>query len=166
MPLISLKTAAHVADLFWPTFVQRDGRILFAGTQRELSDKFESRTALEAFYSHRHVLDEFRTTIPWVPDPRENDPEILAPDWSHRDYSRACELACTMAQMWLAKLEHDFAADRFRVYVTTRNDPIVRFHRVYAGERPWGTDEEAAAQRARGEVFIYESSDPDRVAAV
>lgn len=68
--------------------------------------------------------------------------------------------------MWLRKLEQEFPTNRFRVYVTTRNDPIVRFHRVYEGERPWGTDEEAAAQLARGEVFIYQSVDPDRVAAV
>lgn len=165
MPLIGVQTAARVAKLFWPTFEERDGRILFAGSQ-EPSDQFESRTAAEAFYSHRHIFDEFRSAIPWGPDPVLGDSGGVAPDWSHPDYARACELARTMAQMWLRKLEQDFPMNRFRVYVTTRNDPIVRFHRVYQGESAWGSDEDAAEQRARGEVFIYETAAGHRVAAV
>jgi len=79
---------------------------------------------------------------------------------------RSPALAQTIAQMWLRKLEADFPGDQFRVYVTTKNDPIVRFHRVYDGEPVWGTNEEAAAQIASGEVSIYASQAGSRMAAV
>ena len=162
--MIGLKAGRRVLNLVWPAFEERDGAIFLAGQQLVQMKQFPTRTAAEAFYNHRHILDEFRHSIPWGPDPEY--PEASAPDWSHPEYKLACELAQTIAQMWLRKLEADFPGDQFRVYVTTKNDPIVRFHRVYDGEPVWGTNEEAAAQIASGEVSIYASQAGSRMAAV
>ena len=164
---ISLATAERTAALFWPAFVEREGLIgLPWGSAPDLRH-FATRTEAEAFASHTHLLDEFRHRAPWGPDPTmPPDSEVVAPDWTHPDYLRACALARTLGAMWLRKLEADFPGDAFRVYVTTRVDPIVRFHRVYAGERPWATDEEAAAKIASGEVSVFRSTSARPLAAI
>ena len=162
--MIGLKSARHLADLFWPAFEERDGAVVFVGREYPQLGEFKTRTAAEAFYSHTHLLDEFRHSISWGPDPVW--PDAQAPDSDHPEFAVACDLARTIAQMWLRKLEGDFPGDRFRVYVTTRNDPIVRFHRVYEGEVPWASDEQAAEQIASGDVTIYASADRDRPSPV
>lgn len=156
--MIGMKNARRVADLFWPTFEERDGCVVFAGGKYPQLAQLETRTAAEAFYSHTHILDEFLHSIPFGPHPEGDG---IAPDWSHPEFAVACELARVIGQMWLRKLEADFPNHRFRVYVTTLDDPIVRFHRVYANERPWHSDEEAAAAFASGEVSIFESDQRD-----
>ena len=42
----------------------------------------------------------------------------------------ACELGKQIARMWAVKLKADFPLDRFRVYYTQNDNPIVRFHKV------------------------------------
>jgi len=151
--VIGLKSARRVAEIFWPTFEERDGMVLFAGREYPQLKDFDSRTKAEAFYSHTHILDAFRHSIPWRSDP--DYPDAQAPDTAHPDFALACELGRTISRMWLAKLEATFPRDRFRVYLTTRDDPIVRFHRVYPSERPWAADDEAAEKIASGEIVIY-----------
>ena len=164
---ISLTTAERVAALFWPAFEERDGLVLLPGSRAPDRRQFATRSEAEAFASHTHLLDEFRHRIPWGPDPTlPAESGAVAPDWAHPDYSRACALARTLGGLWLRKLEADFPGDGFRVYVTTRVDPIVRFHRVYAGERPWATEGEAAAQIANGEVSIFSSAGVGPLAAI
>jgi hypothetical protein len=158
-----------LAELLWPSFELRCEAILLASIPTpQLAESRESRTSVEAFYSHTHILDEFRHTIPYGPHP---DPELTAdcetPDWDHPDFRAAWDLTRTIGQMWLQKLRLDFPEWHFRVYCTKLDDPIVRFHRVRDGEPPWLTDKEVALQAARDEVIVYDSRGvPDHGAAI
>ena len=63
-------------------------------------------------------------------------------DESHLDFPAACEVGKTMARMWATKLKADFPGERFRVYYTQYDNPIVRFHKVRPNEHVWQSDKE------------------------
>ena len=68
-----------------------------------------------------------------------------------------------MAQVWATKLKADFPSERFRVYYTQYDNPIVRFHKVRPDEHMWMSDDElldATDPSFRG-ALIY---DTDRLA--
>jgi hypothetical protein len=62
--------------------------------------------------------------------------------------------------MWAAKLQHDFPRERFRVYYTQYDNPIVRFHRVRTNEPVWLTDEALrfATDRSFEGAVIYDTA--------
>jgi len=66
-------------------------------------------------------------------------------DDTHPDFIAACELGRMAAKLWALKLKQDFPLDRFRVYYTEYDNPIVRFHKVRAGEAVWLTNEALAS---------------------
>jgi len=83
------------------------------------------------------VLDEFRNRA--TSERRETVSEDLdvveeTYDVNHPDFADACELGKQMARMWAMKLKADFPRDRFRVYYTQYDNPIVRFHKVRENE--------------------------------
>ena len=162
-----LRTASKVVNLLWPEFVEREGAIVLANVLvRPLSEWDRTVTEYERFYGHTHVQDLFTWRVPVVHDP-EFDTEL--PDAASPEFAAACELARKMGAMWLAKLAADFPSYRFRVYVTKLADPIVHFHRVRDGERPWYTDEEARDQLADGTLVMFDTGPREaagRVAAI
>ncbi len=133
--MLLLSTAARVAGLLWPEFREHDGVIVLASaTVRPLSEWNGTVTEYERFYGHTHVQDLFTWRVPMVHDP-EWDAEV--PDAASPEFAAVWDLARKVGAMWLAKLAADFPEYRFRVYVTKLSDPIVHFHRVRDGERPW-----------------------------
>jgi hypothetical protein len=81
-------------------------------------------------------------------------------DQTHPDFIAACELGRTAARLWAIKLHLDFPDDRFRVYYTEYDNPIVRFHKVRHSEPAFLTDE--GLRGATGADFrnalIYDTS--------
>ena len=153
--MLRLRTACRVADLLWPRFERSEGVILLADiTVTSGPEKFESLSDFERFFSHTHLFDLFAHSIPLIHD---NELDIDRPDPAHPEFAAAWQLAKCIGQMWFAKLQWDFPHDRFRVYVTKLDDPIVHFHKGRSGERLWLTDEECADQLARDEIAIYDT---------
>ncbi|HEX9938058.1 MAG TPA: hypothetical protein VGB15_13080, partial [Longimicrobium sp.] len=100
------------------------------------------------------VQDLFTWRVPMVRD-AEWDTEV--PDAASAEFAAAWELARKVGAMWLAKLAADFPEYRFRVYVTKLSDPVIHFHRVRDGERPWLTDDEARDQVAGGTLVVFDT---------
>jgi hypothetical protein len=80
-------------------------------------------------------------------------------DVNHPDFADACELGKQMARMWAMKLKADFPRDRFRVYYTQYDNPIVRFHKVRENEPQWLSDQQltSATDRSFGSAVIYDT---------
>jgi hypothetical protein len=108
-------------------------------------------TDWEAFVNHTHILDEFAhksdvTEQHQIARCVDGDKDSFD-DWeiryleTHPDFIAACELGKAAAKLWALKLCHDFPKDRFRVYYTEYDNPIIRFHKVRIDEPEWLTDE-------------------------
>ena len=156
---LDIGAAQRAAHLFWPGLRLQGGAVLLASRPAPARRRADSLGALEAASSLTHILDVVRHRVPFD---RHPDPALAAqyhaPDWSHPEFRQAWELAKLVGQMWMQKLRLDFPEAHFRVYCTRLDDPVVRFHRVRAGERHWATDDEAAPYVARGDAVIYDSS--------
>jgi hypothetical protein len=153
--LPKLAAAASAASLFWPDFVERHGNIYLALFAPRLRAKGQARahdgldnTGREAFHNHVHLFDMFgHSRDVW--DPKRNRYRR-----SHPDFRTADRLGRTFAQTWFAKLRRDFPDEHFRVYYSSHDNPIVRFHRVYPDEPVWSDD--TAIAGAGGDI-IYDS---------
>jgi len=166
---ISVKTVAQILEILWPNFVEINGCIYAAfqcggGPITELSD---GKTETECFVNHTHVFDEFqnRATI----ERREVvSDELMALDCSydvsHPDFAAACEIGRNMARMWATKLKLDFPHDRFRVYYTQYDNPIVRFHKVRTGEAEWLSNEglRSSINSSFTDAIIYDTDRLDK----
>jgi hypothetical protein len=140
--LLRLSTARKAAEVLWPEFRELDGAIVLARTRvPPPSERAGTLTEYERFHGHTHLQDLFRWDVPYLHDPEWDTDR---PDPAAPEFAAAWDLAQRIGAMWLAKLAADFPAYRFRVCVTKLDDPIIHFHRVRDGERPWYTDEEAA----------------------
>lgn len=162
---LSVRTGAQLLKLFWPDFVEINGCIL-AGFQcggGPIQELKEGKTETESFINHTHVLDEFRNKA--TSERREEVSEDLdvveeTYDVNHPDFADACELGKQMARMWAMKLKADFPRDRFRVYYTQYDNPIVRFHKVRENEPQWLSDQQlqSATDRSFGGAVIYDTN--------
>jgi hypothetical protein len=142
---IPIGLAQEMAKLVWPRFVQHDGLILvdLSGRYRVSGKRIARRpdlgldnTGLEAFQNHTHVLDLFKhDSKVWRSRPGRFDRR-------HPHFRLAERIGVVIAESWFAKLRRDFPEDRFRVYYTRLDDPIVRFHRVYPREPMWLDDDQ------------------------
>ena len=154
--MLRVSTARRLADIFWPEFVEEHGivRLAFVRLADAPPGSLKTLTAYERFHSHTHIQDLFRWDVPTVHDPKL---ELEVPDATSSVHALAWDLAQRLGAMWLAKLTRDFPGDRFRVYVSRLDDPIVHFHRVREAEPVWISDEAGAAQIARGDLVILDS---------
>ena len=154
--MITLATALRVSDLFWPAFLEQDGCVFLA---REVHGPIDlashrSRTAAESFQNHVHLTDLFRHAIPGIEHPEDR---YWVYDQAHPDFDRAWRLGTRLAAMWAAKLREEFPDRTFRLYLTRRDTPIVRFHGVRVGEAPWLSDREVAAGIAAGDLLVLDT---------
>jgi hypothetical protein len=156
--VISLSTALRVADIFWPPFVEQDGCVFIASEVRGVVDlsKHGTRTAAESFYNHRHVIDLFRHAIPGAEAAAAG---YWVYDESHPDFERAWEVGRRLAEMLAAKLRADFPGRPFRVYLTRRDTPIVRFHALRPDEASWLSHADIARGVAERELFVIDTAD-------
>jgi hypothetical protein len=78
---------------------------------------------------------------------------------SHPDFILACELGRTAARLWALKLIQDFPSERFRVYYTEYDNPIVRFHKVRTSEPVWIADDylRAATESDLRNAIIFDT---------
>jgi hypothetical protein len=137
--LVPIDLAQEIATVVWPRFIEYDGLVFVdlpgcrpgPGRVRLDPGNGMDRTGLEAFMSHIHVLDLFKH------DRKVFKPRTLRYDRRHRHFRLAERLGQIVAEAWFAKLQCDFPQQHFRVYYTRDDNPIVRFHRVYAGEHVW-----------------------------
>lgn len=148
--MIAIKTANRLLeDLFWPQFLKKGGCVFLASTCPDrvvLDDSLPDRTSLESFHNHLHLLDGFRHGATLREEPFF--------DAEHPDFQAACAVGKTVAALWRAKLSHDFPSERFLVYFTAHDDPIVRFHVVRPGEPPWLEPSEWPEDVAAGRVLV------------
>lgn len=164
---ISVRTASDLVQIFWPDFVEENGCI-FAGFQPHGGDNKEGdKTERECFVNHTHILDEFRDQA--TSENRKQISESLDTveptyDERHPDFIAACNLGIKIAKMWATKLKLDFPQDRFRVYYTQYDNPIVRFHKVRADEPQWLSDKalQAATDASFRNAVIYDTDYIDR----
>jgi hypothetical protein len=160
---VSVGIAKDLLDIFWPEFIEEHDYVFAAFHRGPGSPRSErAKTELECFINHTHVMDEFlnEATLEHRQEVSEELDEIeRIYDVSHPDFIAACELGRRMAQMWAIKLKFDFPHERFRVYYTQYDNPIVRFHKVRPDEHVWLTDEgllETSDPLFRGAV-IYDT---------
>lgn len=143
---LSVGTARGLLQVVWPDFIEVNDCVLAAfrwGGNYSGWDK--PKTETECFINHTHIMDEFLNEATFrhreeISDELDEVEEIY--DESHRDFIMACELGRTIARMWVTKLKGDFPNDRFRVYYTQYDNPIVRFHKVRPNEKVWLRDED------------------------
>jgi hypothetical protein len=88
-------------------------------------------------------------------------------DETHPDFIGACKFGKSIARAWTLKLRYDFPHDRFRVYFTQYDNPIVRFHKVRANEHFWLTDEDllSATDASFRDAIVYDTDYPDAFVA-
>src|SRR5580658_6957956 len=143
---VSVGIAGELLQVFWPEFIEERGCVFAAFQGGAGSAGSEtSKTETECFINHTHIMDELSNKATF--QHRENVSKELDEieeiyDESHPDFITACELGKTMARMWAIKLKADFPNERFRVYYTQHDNPIVRFHKVRPNEHVWLSDEE------------------------
>ncbi|MFL6300558.1 MAG: hypothetical protein ACJ71N_08135 [Terriglobales bacterium] len=165
---VSVKAAAQVLRVFWPNFVELDDCVYLdfqcSGGVNELSD---GKTETESFINHTHIFDEFKNRA--TNTQREHvseDMDVIEEtyDVAHADFVAACEIGREMAFMWAIKLKSDFPNERFRVYYTQYDNPIVRFHKVRAGEPDWLSDGQlkSATDPSFGSALIYDTDYLDK----
>jgi len=107
----------------------------------------DGKTETECFVNHTHIFDEFRNRATSEHrDHAAKDFDVVenSYDDKHPDFSAACEIGTTIASMWALKLKVDFPHDRFRIYHTQYDNPIVRFHKVRSNEPVWLSDDARA----------------------
>ena len=144
--VVSVAIAAGLLQVFWPEFIRENGCVFaaFHGGSGSAQNE-ESKTERECFINHTHVMDEFSNGATFqhmerISEELDEIEEIY--DETHPDFITACELGRKMAHMWAMKLKTDFPNERFRVYYTQYDNPIVRFHKVRPDEHVWLSDEE------------------------
>jgi hypothetical protein len=149
---ISTKSAVVTARFLWPDFVTRHGLVVRAqDADVNPCPLNTTQTDWEQFVNHTHILDVFAhksevTSKHQISKHIEGN-EKTWDEWeityleSHPDFIAACELGRTAAMLWALKLNQDFPSERFRVYYTEYDNPIVRFHKVRLSEPVWITDD-------------------------
>jgi hypothetical protein len=143
--------------LFWPDFAEHEGGLFLASTlpQPRLSlDAYSDLTAAEAFHNHVHIPDEFDHDASLD----GTNPEGAYWDNTHPDFLAACEIGRRMAVMWHAKLRLEHPNRRTRVYFTSDDNPVVRFHCVRPGESVWLDDAGWLLKIAAGRVVVFDSA--------
>jgi hypothetical protein len=155
-------------QIFWPEFKEVSGCILlaFQWGGNPITELPEGRTETECFINHTHILDEFRNSA--TTEKREHVSEDFDAldvfyNEKHPDFVAACEIGVTIARMWALKLKLDFPGDRFRIYYTQYDNPIVRFHKVRPDEPVWLADEgvrDGNAPTIRGTI-VYDTDHLD-----
>jgi hypothetical protein len=166
---VSVRTGIQLLRLFWPDFIELNGCIFAAfqcggGPIQELK---EGKTETESFINHTHLLDEFRnraTSEHRAADSKDFEVVEDVYDASHPDFVGACELGKQIAHMWAMKLKADFPLDRFRVYYTQYDNPIVRFHKVRENEPVWLDDDglRSSTERSFTSAVIRDTDYLDR----
>jgi hypothetical protein len=159
----TLKSAEEVLQFFWPAFVVENGMVLLARHAGSNPCPSGTLTDWESFINHTHVFDEFgnesgavhQTTVSQAP---QFDEIEITYDEQHPDFLAACRMGKTAARLWATKLKEEFPNERFRVYYTQYDNPIVRFHKVRENEAPWLPDEVIiTAQGDLRNALVYDS---------
>jgi hypothetical protein len=165
---VSVRTASELLQIFWPDFVDVDGCIFarFQCSGGPINELSEGKTETECFINHTHVLDEFHNDATSAHrDAVSEDFEVVEEtyDPAHPDFVTACEIGRQMARLWAMKLKSEFPNERFRVYYTQYDNPIVRFHKVRINEPVWLTNEQLrdAADPSFRNAVIYDTDDID-----
>ena len=166
---VTVRTGIHILRLFWPDFVEVNGCIFAAFQTRggPIQELKAGKTETECFINHTHLLDEFRNRATSERrDGFSRDFEVVEEgyDVNHPDFVGACELGKQITRMWATKLKSDFPMDRFRVYYTQYDNPIVRFHKVRENESVWLRDDalRSATDRTFTSAVIYDTKYLDR----
>jgi hypothetical protein len=166
----TIRPALTVAAFLWPYFWAKHDCVFvsFVNEDPEFNSppKNDTATGWESFVNHTHIFDEFRnkTTKRVVVNGTENDILMRAEetyDDAHPDFIAAAELGRAAARFWALKLQHDFPSERFRVYYTEYDNPIVRFHKVRTGEEFWMSDEALRSSKLPDfrNALIYDTKD-------
>jgi hypothetical protein len=164
---VDISTAKELLRLFWPDFVEVNGCILAEfHSHGSYTGWLNPRTETECYLNHTHILDEFRNKA------TSSRHESVSPeldeveefyDETHPDFFAACELGMKIARLWAIKLKAEYPKERFRVYYTEYDNPIVRFHKVRPNEPEWLSDEglQSATDPSFRNAIIYDTDHLD-----
>jgi hypothetical protein len=156
--------AVRVSQIVWPDFVQEHGCVLLGWhSGSNLPPPSDTLTGWESFVNHTHVFDEFAndaTIILTCEQGKDLTFEDVAYNDQHPDFVAACELGQRVAKLWALKLKLDFPSERFRVYYTQYDNPIIRFHKVRDSEPYWLSDEalQTATDPSFRNTLIYDTA--------
>jgi hypothetical protein len=167
--LVSVRTASHLLQVFWPDFVELDGCIFakFQCSGDPLCQLSDGRTETECLVNHTHIFDEFRNRATTAHREKVSDDLDVVEesyDSAHPDFVAACEIGRQMARIWAIKLKADFPDRRFRVYYTQYDNPVARFHMVRSDERVWISDDQlkSATEPTFGNALIFDTDCLDK----
>jgi hypothetical protein len=152
---VTVKAALTVSCLLWPDFIEEHGCVFLgwhSGSNPPPAD--DTATGWESFVNHTHIFDEYTN------DASTFVSEEVVYNEHHPDFLSACELGQRIAKLWALKLKLDFPNERFRVYYTQYDNPIVRFHKVRDDEPQWLFDEalQSATDPSFRNALIYDTS--------
>jgi hypothetical protein len=108
--------------LLWPDFVEVNGMVFLREEQRAQPDLADVAETLKRFSNRTQMEQEFNLVE--VP--------MLFASAAGADDQAILELANSLRDTWLAKLERDFPGRRFVVEVLEGDldDPTIRFHMI------------------------------------
>jgi hypothetical protein len=152
-----LVTEAKVLrQTFWPEFVEHEGG-LFLSQALPIPHPslaiYPDLTAAEVFYNHVHILDEFAHNASLD----GSDPNRGYWDKTHPDFLAACDVGKWLAEMWHAKLKLEYPDRRTRVYFTSDDNPIVRFHCVRPDQFFWLEEARWLSEINAGRIIVFDS---------
>jgi hypothetical protein len=152
---VAVKDALTVSRILWPEFVEEHGCVFLgwhSGSNPPPAS--DTMTGWESFINHTHIFDEFANEATAFVS------EDVVYNEHHPDFLSASELGKQIAKLWALKLKLDFPFERFRVYYTEYDNPIVRFHKVRDDEPCWITDEvlQTEADSLFRNAVIYDTS--------
>ena len=148
--------AGDIGTLFWPEFVEYEGGLFLVRTlpsPRPSLATYPDVTAAETLHNHVHILDEFDHGASLD----GTDPTRGYWDQLHPDFLAACEVGKQVAAMWHAKLKLECPDRRTRVYFTTDDNPIVRFHCVRPAEPVWLEEDRWLREIKLGRILVLDS---------
>jgi hypothetical protein len=160
---LPVQSAEKVLRFLWPEFVREHGCVFLArNSGSNPPPASDTATGWESFVNHTHIFDEFHNdaTKRVIEDIGEElNLEEVSYDDTHPDFIAACELGRAAARLWALKLKRDFPSERFRVYYTEYDNPIVRFHKVRSEEAFWISDEalRSASDSSSRNTLIYDT---------
>lgn len=148
--------AKALLPLLWPEFVEHEGGLFLAQALPSLRPSlaaYPDLTTAETLHNHIHILDEFDHGASLD----GTDPSLGYWDKESPDFMAACEIGKQVAFMWHAKLMIEYPDRHTRVYFTSDDNPIVRFHCIRQDEPVWLEEGRWQNEIRLGQILILDS---------
>lgn len=138
-----------IPSFLWPEFIQINGMVFLKNEYSESQNIPEEPIEAECFINHIHILDLFSHNASLPDEPFW--------DYNHPDFQKAWDVGNTLIELWQTKLKRDFPNERFKIYLTKFDNPIIRFHKMRIGQIDWIAESTNIQEINDGNIIILET---------